>query len=119
MDATGFTPTNRSTLDAPPYSVANGKDFFDWNAFLAQKYIPEEQWKVAEQLARDWVTCACGNQCAVLPRNEYGCPDDGDLVRLGMRFTRVIVGRQKNDAKQVLAQIEARTAYLLSQPGRS
>lgn len=87
---------------------------FDWNAFLAQDYITQNEWDYADSQARDWVTCACGNQCAVLPRNDDGEPQDRRLSELGMNFFDAICDHNVLDAREVLTEIEQRSAYLLT-----
>jgi hypothetical protein len=90
---------------------------FDWNAFLAQPEHTEAEWSHAFRLAGDWVTCACGNQCAVLPREDDGEPLDTVLSDLGQDFYMSIAWEDAEGAKRILADIELRTAYLLALPG--
>ena len=89
---------------------------FDWNAFLAQERISEEAWDAADDLASDWVTCACGGQCAVLPRDRKGAPKDMELFRLGINFFVAIGHKKVLMARAILADIERRSAYLLTLP---
>lgn len=44
--------------DKIPYSQEQVNFVFDWNKFLDQKKISNNEWKVAECHASDWVTCA-------------------------------------------------------------
>lgn len=105
-----------------PYSVTQGKPYFDWHAFLAQEKHTKEELAEALNLARDWVTCACGNQCSVIPRSG-GMPDDLELQNLGGDFVAAICGMElrvkhnKTEAIRTLAKIEARSAELLAEMG--
>jgi len=92
---------------------------FDWNAFLDKadkNNLSADDWEDAGWEASDWTTCACGNQCAVLPRDNIGKPLDKLLVGLGMKFCRAIIGEDIDGATAILAQIEQRSAYLLTCP---
>lgn len=105
-------------------TLGKGEHFFD----------SEEMYNRAGQ----WVTCACGNQCAIIPRQEeeihgrvyVGKPLDVDLARLGLDFYQVVadfpgsvfntekatlfpfVGRFVK-ALEILDKIEARSAVLI------
>jgi len=109
------------------YAKANLKDEFDWNAFLHQELFTEEELYNAFELADKWITCACGNQCEIIPRNEYGMPIDVDLMILGRKFNDAIrsmwdacMDRQSLEdrivyAKMILLQIEVRSQELINQ----
>lgn len=105
-------------------------DAFNWNAFLNKPKFTGRELKDAESLANNWVTCACGNQCATLPRGPSGCPDDDTLVEQGHNFADCIkqmskalngnthvnlklLEAQRQRAKETLALIEERAAKLL------
>lgn len=109
MDQPDLTLTYTEVKCEPP---------FDWNAFLAQDpaTITEKDWSYADDLAADWVSCACGNQCSVIPRDRFGEPIDQRLAQLGVMFSSDIEYRAMADARQTLHQIEKRTAFLLTQP---
>ncbi len=89
------------------------KKAFDWNAFLDKKDITEEEWHDAHHLSTCWITCACGNQCASIPRDHEGAPIDSVLKSLGNRFCEAIADRQPWKAKYCLSQIEARSTLLI------
>lgn len=101
------------------YAETQGEKPFDWNAFLdsaIENEPDEEAWEEANDLAGKWVTCACGNQCADIPRDETdGLPDDGILVKLGMNFWNEIQDKEWEWAIHFLAQIEARSAEILAE----
>lgn len=101
------------SLVYPTYSESKGRSPFDWNAFLNRKEITDEAWRSAEKLASDWVTCACGNQCDVIPRSVDGEPFDITLSSYGMEFYYAISGRDTDDVKLVLGKIEARSITLI------
>jgi hypothetical protein len=97
---------------------------FDWFAFLNQdiESVSEDYFDEAKSLADNWVTCACGQLCKVLPRGNRNSPADDKLYDLGMDFARDINNlkdtRQNKDrlkALETLNKIEARTTLLLEQ----
>jgi hypothetical protein len=71
------------------YAVSMGGQPYDWNDFLARAIKGatagyEETWAINK--AASWVTCACGNQCSIIPRDEDGEPQDKILSALGVDF---------------------------------
>lgn len=101
------------------YAKQHGKKPFNWNKFLNQEEINENEWLNAESLAENWVTCACGNQCDVIPRDEYGMPLDYDLIHIGLLFYYDIQERNNKGAKIRLADIEKRSAQLIKEINQS
>lgn len=98
-----------------PYTVNSGKPVFDWRKAL-KKAISRKQKRSPSLTAKSksWVTCACGNQCAVIPRDSAGGPRDNRLNRLGVVFyEHVSEGRFENGLK-TLEEIEKRSSELLS-----
>lgn len=79
--------------------------------------------------ATNWPTCACGNQCALLPRKEDGTPLDKELVELGSKFAIEITYMRyfhdergsggfdgfKAIAIETLDKIESRVAVLMAE----
>lgn len=61
---------------------------FDWNSALSKdcKEINLKESCKLESLAKSWVTCACGNQCYIIPRYNDGRPKDEKLSILGESF---------------------------------
>ena len=87
---------------------------------MNQENISEQEWKAAKVQAGGWTTCACGNLCAIIPRNSEGKPYDKLLANLGGNYSEGIEGfsyciekRDKEAAKNILALIEVRAAYLI------
>ena len=72
------------------YTEHKGKESFDWNAFLNKETYTLEELINAKMLANSWITCACGNQCEIIPRNETGSPCDIILYELGLDFSYAI-----------------------------
>ena len=99
-----------------PYSQHKTGGVFDWNAFLASEQHDTDAWEDACKHSGSWVTCACGNQCAVLPRSTDGEPSDELLSELGMDFHEAIGYQDALQARAVLSAIEQRSAYLLTLP---
>lgn len=98
------------------YAEAKKKQPFDWNAFLNQKDICYMQWEEAQTKAYTWTTCACGNMCVIIPRDERGAPIDLILKDLGgsRGFYGAIMARDKDKAKSFLKKIEKRSALLIN-----
>ena len=110
------------------YSERRGKAPFDWHEFLNRKSYSRKELNEAVELSVSWITCACGNQCDVIPRDYDGKPFDDKLERLGFNFYMkikeirnvTIVGNfeniennLKNDALKLLMNIERRSATLI------
>jgi hypothetical protein len=97
------------------YAESVGKEPIDWHERLKSLSLIDsvtlEKWK-AESCS--WVTCACGNQCDVIPRND-GVPDDPELMVLGAKFHTYICHRKAGYAEYTLKQIEERSAELIKQ----
>lgn len=97
------------------YSENEGEKPFDWNKALSSSVIDSRTWNKLKKLANSWVTCACGNQCAIIPREDWGEPVDDILARLGGidGFLGAIQNRDKEEALNFLQLIEVRSAYLI------
>ena len=99
------------------YAQVTGQETFDWNAFLdrKKKTIKKKDWKIVEEIAQNWTTCACGNQCSIIPRELNGEPVDKKLTKLGgdSGFYGAILDRDKKLAKKFLKKIEKRSAKLI------
>jgi hypothetical protein len=65
------------------------------------------------RMAGNWVTCACGQLCSVLPRNNMGRPLDVRLQMLGTAFFHRIEEKKWCEALSVLHRIEERSNELL------
>lgn len=97
------------------YAETKGCAPFDWNKALEDAIaMPPsyDQWMEMVSLAKEWVTCACGNLCAALPREFNGAPEDYTLDHLGRQFSTSVTNRQWPAAKQILEEIEACGAEL-------
>jgi len=104
------------------YSQKKLKGTINWTSFLAKavagKYTQDShrfEYEFAIDKALSWVTCACGNQCAAIPRDKKGMPDDWLLMDLGSEFARHIFTCKWGRAKRVLCMIEERSAVILNQ----
>ncbi len=126
-------PCNIMSDKLIPYSASQGHSPFDWNAFL-KKEVSEltlTELKEAVKLSIGWVACACGNQCAILPRDKVGVPKDGILRNHGVGFYAQIAGMMvrfeagndagviwyRDGARKILEQIEERSSELLQEMG--
>lgn len=90
---------------------------FDWNAFLEKAIAhnaTDEETIEARNLSGKWPTCACGIQCASIPRDAGGEPVDYRLADLGAQFHYEIGERLWNLAKITMGRIEQRSAQILA-----
>ena len=71
--------------------------------------------KFAIHFAQSWVTCACGNQCKIIPRNDNGEPKDRQLKNLGVAFLARIEIMAIDSAIKCLELIEERAQELLNE----
>lgn len=110
------------------YAEATGHAPFDWNKWLDAAIadpdsIGKEEHDRVAGLSVKWVTCACGNQCAIIPRSEYvytveagpGSPLDPELDDLGSDFHMAICSWEWIEAKEILRKIEARAAVVIAE----
>lgn len=99
------------------YSESQNRKPFDWKKFLSNSNITENQWGDAKLLARSWVTCACGNQCDIIPRDTDGSPKDEMLSELGgdQGFFKCIKEQDAKGALAILHLIETRSADLIAE----
>ena len=108
------------------YAETQGKAPFDWNAFLVKESYSYTEVEHAHYLSREWVTCACGNQCDIIPRNYQGMPEDKILQHYGKEFVKFLslminkyfskedfnIGKKL--AKQTLHAIESRSQEIIN-----
>lgn len=64
--------------------------------------------------AREWPTCACGQQDERIPREEYGSPKDQQLAGDGVSFDQAVWFDDLDLAREVMGRIEARAAVVLA-----
>lgn len=100
------------------YAESRGCEPFDWNLWLAKAArdgATEEEWSQATLASSRWVTCATGNQCTIIPRDEKGQPKDAVAVILGggSGFDRAIMDRDIPRAQHLLRLIELHSAFLV------
>jgi hypothetical protein len=96
------------------YTETRNQEPFDWNTYLDNySQHTEAEQDAAAELAADWVTCACGTQCSLLPRAENGAPDDNLLRSNGRRFYEAFRDGDLDLARVMLASIERRSTELL------
>lgn len=85
----------------------------NWNEFLDEDYISDHSWFNALHFSRNWISCACGQLCDLIPRSSSGRPLDQHLYNLGVAFHSSIVNKNKDYAKYILSKIEERSTELL------
>ncbi len=113
----------RPDAQTPTFAETQGQPPFDWNAHIQRGLaglVSDDEWALSYISARKWVTCACGNQCASIPRYKDGDdfsgpgrPADWVLNYLGGRFYGAIMDRDYTNAKRILTTIERRSAEIL------
>lgn len=96
------------------YAESKGKKPFNWFEFLERKDITDSEWVDAYTLSTNWITCACGNQCDVIPRDWVGAPIDSYLRVLGNDFTDYMKSRDQLSAMETLHLIEKRSIELIN-----
>lgn len=93
------------------YSEKQGNKPFNWREALMDPGA--DSFKLSK-LAKSWITCACGNQCNIIPRDKHGIPEDRLLADLGSIFTSCIRRGNYKEALKTLTLIEARSAKLIA-----
>ena len=97
------------------FAEKNDKSSIDWNAVLDTWWEMDEEERIHYlSRSRNWVTCACGNLCASIPRDYRGAPLDMELEILGDQFAEELTESDIESAKETLAAIEQRSAALLA-----
>jgi hypothetical protein len=96
------------------YAETKGESAFDWNALLENppEYLSNEHYRACD-LSGEWVTCACGNLCDIIPRSPIGRPSDTELESLGVNFYYAIKECEWQKAKEILAKIEKRSEEII------
>lgn len=108
------------------YAETHGQTPFDWRLFLTRAIadkITHEEYQGALERARRWVACACGNQCAIIPREQtiinphrmLHAPLDEELELLGRDFYQDMHAEDYDRALATLTGIEARSAILIAE----
>lgn len=97
------------------YARSRDKAPFNWSRFLNRKRLTDKDWEGAYTLSTDWVTCACGNQCAVIPRTSTGEPLDFRLSNLGLDFMSAIKDKNATKGKRLLRYIEKCSLAIIKQ----
>ena len=97
---------------------------------IEREGFESEDWETWDAAANDWVMCACGNQCAVIPRGMTGAPRDALLSSLGRDFpmllerlaSAVTGGENEHEreycaakVRKCLADIERRSSEILAE----
>ena len=104
------------------YAKSKGESNFNWNKALdieiARKGKGFRKWTNNQNnllnKSMSFVTCAVGNLCASIPRNDQDEPLDSILKNLGQSFYEFIECEHYEDAKIILERIEIRSSFLLS-----
>lgn len=112
-------PTQTTTMDKT-YAEETGNDTFNWNAFLKRATnnrdtVTLKECDAAVARAAKWTTCACGNQCNIIPRHHSGMPKDAQLAKLGKEFYNDIKAFLFSNAKCTLGRIEVLSAKLIEE----
>lgn len=120
-----------STVPSPKtYAESQGQPPFDWLAALSRPCAEMTNKEVSDmcELSLSWVTCACGNQCEIIPRSG-NIPQDVELRASGSAFYGFIramasrvcwknydsADKWRREALETLRRIEARSAELIAE----
>jgi len=95
------------------YTQTQGFEPFNWFEALKKKRKDIHDWKLLQYRSNLWVTCACGNLCDIIPRDEIGSPIDWILRMLGYDFNTAIQKKYNKKALSILKLIEKRSTYLI------
>lgn len=104
------------------YAETKHNKEFDWYKALRKAtkgQLDHFEINDLKKLASNWITCACGNLCAAIPRNIQGEPIDDDLQILGSAFYNKVNAELWDDAIEVLHEIEARSIQIMSEMNQS
>lgn len=99
------------------YTESKDRAPFDWRDFLKRAQAGEitlKEIKEAEDLASEWITCACGVQYHAIPRDDGGQPIDNSLANNGADFYGCILNSAWSQASTTLDRIEKRSAEILA-----
>ena len=77
--------------------------------------LSDKNYYTLTTMAGNWPTCACGQLCQALERNELGAPVDETLKTHGIKFAHLVRAKRWTCATHTMNQIEARTTELLAQ----
>lgn len=100
------------------YCQTKSRSKIDWNKTLDDLIAGKNTTRRIsdiKELSNKWVTCACGNQCDVLPRWDDGSPKDTELEDLGMEFCDNIFDENWKAARTTLNKIEKRSTLLINE----
>jgi hypothetical protein len=94
---------------AKTYAEKKKEKTINWSKFLKQKCEDMHENEVTQRRwdAEDWVTCACGNQCAIIPRDMDGVPKNRKLRELGVKFSGEISLIQETVSKALNSDYES------------
>jgi len=72
------------------YAEKNSEWIYNWQQIIVDIMNGEynhEQLEEVRDAAGNWVTCGCGNQCDLIPRDLDGCPFGGDHLPAHIKGT--------------------------------
>lgn len=104
------------TPESQLYTETQGVAPFNWFKVLTHNMETNAECDRALAVKSGaWVTCACGNTCAIIPRNENGKPTDRWLSDLGIKFCSQVGHGKWQFAIWTLHAIEHRSAEILEE----
>jgi hypothetical protein len=101
-----------TVVEVKTYAESQNEQPFDWWKALEE---PDKDWPDLRTKAASWTTCACGNVCDIIPRDEVDAPKDSQLAYLGSYFYVLIANADVVTAKEVLKEIEERSGKLIGE----
>jgi len=98
------------------YIQTKGNKPFNWFEVLKREKIDRKKWNNLAKLSVSWVTCAVGNQCSIIPRDDMdGEPMDNKLKVLGFNFHQYIKTENRKGALDILEKIEIRSSEIIQE----
>jgi hypothetical protein len=101
------------------FAETTGNKPFNWFNFLSKAIEASDNGTrvanrdKAEGLSQDWVMCACGHQCKIIPRDSDNAPKDARLSRLGLDFCDHVTSEEYLKALGTLTLIEHRAGVII------
>ena len=93
------------------YTETKHKPAINWWDRINSK---EPDWDEWSGDSGDWVLCATGSQCEIIPRNEDGEPKDFLLHSLGMKFHNAVLAKDQKLMEFILHAIEERSRIIIT-----
>lgn len=98
------------------YSQSKAQEAINWHLVVERALtgdLTDDEQIAYTSYAANWVTCAVGNQCQIIPRTTGAWPEDDRLYYLGTGFSNAFRDGEYGYAKRILGVIEWRSSQLI------